>query len=282
MIGHFAILTATVLLLSNAEALTMIGLIILGVALFWGWRVYARTKQRTGHVAMPMNTKELLQAHVAFYRQLNADQQLVFENRIKDFLQRVAITGIGTTVGNLDRILIASGAIMVIFSFPDWRYNNISEVLLYRDAFSEDYQLQGNDRNILGMVGDGAMKGQMILSQPSVRASFQHPHDGHNTVIHEFVHLLDKADGATDGIPDYLLQRPFLLPWIQHMHQTIQEMKQNQSRDIDFYGATNDAEFLAVVSEYFFERPDELKSKHRELYQLLEQMFHPSSQIQHP
>ncbi|MES2764122.1 MAG: zinc-dependent peptidase, partial [Bacteroidota bacterium] len=32
-------------------------------------------------------------------------------------------------------------------------------------------------------------------------------------------------------------------------------------------------EFFAVASEYFFERPELLKSKHPELYALMEQIF---------
>jgi len=50
-------------------------------------------------------------------------------------------------------------------------------------------------------------------------------------------------------------------------------MKAGAASDINLYGATNDAEFFAVVSEYFFEKPDELKAKHPELYAMLEQMF---------
>jgi len=61
------------------------------------------------------------------------------------------------------------------------------------------------------------------------------------------------------------------------MHQTIQAMKQNESHDINFYGTTNDAEFFAVVAEYFFERPDALKSHHPQLYELLDKMFHQKS-----
>jgi Mlc titration factor MtfA (ptsG expression regulator) len=79
--------------------------------------------------------------------------------------------------------------------------------------------------------------------------------------IHEFAHLIDKADGATDGIPEYLLARPFVLPWATNMHQTVQAMKHNESNDINFYGTTNDAEFFAVVAEYFFEKPEALKNK---------------------
>ena len=222
---------------------------------------------------MPVTTKELLLNNVAFYKDLSDANKIAFEKRITQFLQTVIITGVNTTVSDLDYILIASGAIIPIFAFPDWMYTNIDEVLLYKDTFNEEYKTDGNQRNILGMVGDGAMQRQMVLSQPSVRTSFKNATDGHNTVIHEFVHLIDKADGTTDGVPEYLLSKPYILPWINKIHETISQMKQNNHSDINLYGATNDAEFLAVVSEYFFEKPEALKEHHPELYSLLEQMF---------
>tara|TARA_R110000765_G_scaffold9911_3_gene30825 strand:+ start:227 stop:403 length:177 start_codon:yes stop_codon:yes gene_type:complete len=43
--------------------------------------------------------------------------------------------------------------------------------------------------------------------------------------------------------------------------------------DIRKYGGTNEAEFFAVASEYFFERPDLLKKKHPELYKVLVECF---------
>jgi Mlc titration factor MtfA (ptsG expression regulator) len=43
--------------------------------------------------------------------------------------------------------------------------------------------------------------------------------------------------------------------------------------DIRNYGGTNEAEFFAVASEYFFERPDLLQRKHPELYKMLADCF---------
>jgi Mlc titration factor MtfA (ptsG expression regulator) len=222
---------------------------------------------------MPANAKQLLADNVFFYKALNDDKKLLFEDRVKVFLQTVIITGVKTTVTDLDRLLIASGAIIPIFAFPDWMYTNIDEVLVYKDNFNEHYSSDGEQRNILGMVGDGAMQRQMVLSQPSIRASFKNATDGENTVIHEFVHLIDKADGTTDGIPEYLLSQPAIQPWIAKIHETISQMKHSNHSDISLYGATNDAEFLAVVSEYFFEKPMQLKEHHPELYDMLDQMF---------
>lgn len=251
----------------------MIQLILIIVAIILVAVYFAKKKNTVHEFKMPTTTKELLLNNVAFYKELTDENKPVFENRITQFLQTVMITGVNTTVSDLDYILIASGAIIPIFAFPDWMYTNIDEVLLYKDNFNEEYRVDGQERNILGMVGDGAMQRQMVLSQPSVRASFKNATDGHNTVIHEFVHLIDKADGTTDGIPEYLLSKPYILPWINKIHETIGEMRRSHHSDINLYGATNDAEFLAVVSEYFFEKPEALKEHHPELYTLLEQMF---------
>ncbi len=65
---------------------------------------------------------------------------------------------------------------------------------------------------MLGMVGDGPMQQVMILSQHALREGFSNKTDKQNTAIHEFVHLIDKTDGATDGIPEVLLQNQYTLP----------------------------------------------------------------------
>ena len=85
-------------------------------------------------------------------------------------------------------------------------------------------------------------------------------------------HLIDKTDGSVDGIPEFILQQQYILPWLQLMHKEIKEILEDKS-DINTYGATNEAEFFAVVAEYFFERPELLQQKHPELYQLLSTIF---------
>ena len=94
-----------------------------------------------------------------------------------------------------------------------------------------------------------------------------------NTAIHEFIHLIDKTDGEVDGIPEVLLQHQYTLPWVNMMRENMQKMMKGESEDIDLYAVTNQGEFFAVVSEYFFNRPDKLQEKHPELYAMLERMF---------
>jgi hypothetical protein len=126
------------------------------------------------------------------------------------------------------------------------------------------------------MVGTGAYQHIMILSQQDLRQDFLNKSGKDNTAIHEFVHLIDKTDGSVDGIPEFILNKQYIVPWLRLMHQEIKRIMADQS-DINPYGATNEAEFFAVAAEYFFERPDLLQIKHPELYSLLVTIFR-----QHP
>jgi len=221
---------------------------------------------------LPLKLKEILAAEVPFYQQLAEDQKTIFEERTKQFLTQVKITGVKTIVEDLDRVLIAASAIIPIFNFPGWQYRNLHEVLLYPDSFDHEFEQQGDGRNILGLVGSGPLNHVMILSQFELRQAFTNKTGKNNTAIHEFVHLVDKTDGDIDGVPEALLDKKYIMPWLQLMQKEMELIRDDRS-DINPYGTTNEAEFFAVVSEYFFERPALLKEKHPELYALLLKIF---------
>jgi Mlc titration factor MtfA (ptsG expression regulator) len=225
---------------------------------------------------LPEDWRVILEEQSVFYQELDNQQKPSFEQRVQQFLQGVRITGVNTTVEDTDRVLVGASAIIPIFAFPDWEYVNLREVLLYPDSFNHDFEQQGADRSILGMVGDGALNGVMVLSQHELRQAFLNKTSKTNTAIHEFVHLVDKTDGTVDGIPEILMQRQYVLPWLQAMQKEIKKILADKS-DINPYGATNEAEFFAVVAEYFFERPDLLERKNPELYQLLSSIFRHDS-----
>lgn len=215
----------------------------------------------------------LLEENVLFYSELKPEGKIQFENDVSDFLNDVKITGIDTNVEELDRHLIAAAAMIPIFHFKEWKYYNLQEVLLYSDSINMNFESTGNsERNILGMVGSGVYEGKMFLSKHSLRAGFQNQTDKSNTAIHEFVHLIDKADGDTDGIPAILLEKTFVLPWLNLIQEQMQKIAKNKS-DINPYATMNKAEFLSVAGEYFFERPELLKTRHPELYDMLKQIF---------
>ncbi|PWK79222.1 hypothetical protein LX99_01678 [Mucilaginibacter oryzae] len=222
--------------------------------------------------SQPIDLKQLLSTHIAYYQNLDEENKTLFEQKVKKFLTGITIEGVGTAVDDIDKVMIASSAVIPIFGFNDWEYRNLTNVILYPDTFDGDFQFEGENRSILGMVGSGYMNGQMILSRAALLKGFGKSAGMENTAIHEFVHLLDKSDGATDGVPENLLAHQYVLPWVKMIHQEINKIEQGKS-DINPYAITNEAEFLAVVSEYFFQKPGQLKHKHPELYEMLSRIF---------
>lgn len=251
--------------------MTLLLLIVISILAILIIRNLSSNKKRKD-VELASNYKDLLIDEVAFYRHLEEPEKKRFESAIGGFINRVTIEWIGIDANDKDRVLVASSAIIPIFGFGDWHYPNLTNVILYPNTFNNDFQFENGSRNILGMVGGGYMNGQMILSQKSLREGFSNASSHGNTGVHEFVHLLDKSDGATDGIPSLLLDKSYILPWVKLMHQEIHKISSGNS-DINPYGATNESEFLAVVSEYFFSQPQQMKHKHPELYVLLEKVF---------
>ncbi len=218
----------------------------------------------------------ILKEKVAFYNTLTTEEQSRFEQELTAFLRHTRITGIDTSIDDTDKILVAASAVIPVFGFRDWHYGSITEVLIYPNSFNASFETagneKGNERLITGMVGTGAMNGTMILSKDALHLGFRNETDKQNTAIHEFVHLIDKTDGAIDGIPENLLGKQYVLPWINLMATEIKKINANKS-DINPYGATNQSEFFAVASEYFFERPALLQKKHPELYAMLEHIY---------
>ena len=234
---------------------------------------YRKKRSKLTQTILTDAQKKLLAQHIDFYNNLDDTQKLYFEDKIEQFLDSVNIEGVGLTLNDTDRLMVASSAVIPIFGFKDWSYRNVTNVLLYPDTFDEEYQYEGGTgRRIEGMVGSGYMNGQMILSRRALQQGFSKTGGAHNTGIHEFVHLLDKADGATDGRPEGFMPHEYIKPWLQMMHREISQIKKGQS-DIDPYAATNEAEFFAVAAEYFFEKPDRFQSRHPELYDLLSKTF---------
>lgn len=245
----------------------IISLLIIGGFVFAVFRKKPKLSQPDAYTE-----KEILRQHVLFYQRLTDEEKIRFEENVKTFLQKIRITGIKTVVEDSDRVFVAAAAIIPIFAFKGWEYRNIHEVLLYPGSFNHEYNLEGEGRNVLGMVGTGALQNVMLLSQQDLRTGFLNHTEKSNTAIHEFVHLIDKTDGSTDGIPETLLPHKYILPFLKRMHEEIQLIQSGQS-DINPYGTTNEAEFLAVAAEYFFEQPEKMKEKHPMLYGLLENVF---------
>jgi len=224
----------------------------------------------------PVDWEEILQREVVFFRALNAEDRQRFRREVQLFLGEKRITGIKLELDTTTLVLTAASAIIPIFGFPEWEWDQISEILIYPDRFDNEFAFEsGDQRHTLGMVGNGGMNRLMILSQPDLLRGFRNSRDKLNVGFHEFAHLLDKADGTIDGLPMVGLESEAIGPWIELVRRKMEEIERGKS-DISPYGLTNEAEFFAVVTEYFFERPGVMERKHPQLYAMLSHVFNQS------
>jgi MtfA peptidase len=232
-----------------------------------------RRRRRILARPFPPEWEEILQREVVFFRALDPEDQARFRRELQVFLGEKLVTGIGFDMDTTTRVLTAASAVIPIFGFPEWEWDQISEVLVYPDRFDQAYAFEGDEqRNTLGMVGTGALNRLMILSKPDLLAGFRNSTDKRNVGVHEFAHLVDKSDGAIDGLPGVGLEREAIGPWIELVRRKMEEIRRKDS-DINPYGLTNEAEFFAVASEYFFERPGLMERKHPELFAMLSKVF---------
>lgn len=251
----------------------MVYLILALIVLIAGYFLFRnKTATTPPNNELLLEWQKILESKVDFYQKLRVEQKKSFLLLVEEFLSDVMIEGVGTSITDIDKVLIASSAIIPVFGFPEWKYKNLTNIILYPDTFDENFQFDGKSRNITGMVGTGYLNGQMLLSREALTKGFSESAGKNNTAIHEFVHLLDKSDGATDGVPENLLAHDYALPWLKMMHQEMHRIRAGRS-DIDAYALTNEAEFLAVASEYFFEKPEKFRRMHPKLYEMLSMIF---------
>jgi Mlc titration factor MtfA (ptsG expression regulator) len=281
-VALFAALATT-----GVTTILAIGLLDFGIPLWLtlppasgiGWLVFrwitgpTRRRRRILAQTFPSEWENVLLEHVVFYRALDPDGRREFQRELQVFLGEKRITGIKTTVDTTTLVLAGASAIIPIFGYPDWEWDQVSEVLVYPGRFGEEFQIEGEGpRNTLGVVGSGALNRVMILSKPDLLQGFKNPADKRNVGLHEFAHLVDKSDGTIDGIPGVGLDRGSIGPWIELIRRKMNEIETGDS-DLNPYALTNEAEFFAVATEYLFERPSLMKQKHPELFGFMERIF---------
>lgn len=214
----------------------------------------------------------ILTSQVGFYRALDDAGRLRFRQLVRIFLDEIRITGINTDVDETVRVLVGVSAVIPIFGFHDWNYDRLGEVLIYPGSFNDAYRASGGrDANILGMVGMGQLRGVMILSKPDLLHGYAMPEDRQNVGIHEFTHLVEDTSGRLGlpaEVPEIVVRQ-----WLAYVARELARPTANK-KHIDAYAYTNEHEFLAVLSEYFFEAPESLRKKAPDLYALLRAMFH--------
>lgn len=175
------------------------------------------------------------------------------------------------------KVSVAAQAGLLVLGLRENDYPNVHTILVY----PQGYHLPQSDgrpgeATHVPVLGHAQVGGPVVLSWRSARAGGRDATDGRNLVFHEFAHKLDMLDGVVDGTPPLLRRQS--KAWFTVMTREFAALQAREQRGqrrkvLDLYGATNVAEFFAVVVEAFFEQPRRVERFHPELYEVMRDVF---------
>jgi len=183
----------------------------------------------------------------------------------------------GLEVDDEMRVTIAAQACLLLLGHSGTAcYPQLRQVLVYPDAFIVPRRqwLPGGvvSEQPQALAGESWAQGQVILAWTEVLAGAADPDDGRNVVLHEFAHQIDQDGGNADGQPwqhdEVSRQR-----WAAVMDEGLARLREAPSDTLDAYGSTDPAEYFAVASEAFFERPQALREAAPPLYEQLSRLY---------
>jgi Mlc titration factor MtfA (ptsG expression regulator) len=265
----------------------MTWLLIFGLAgLFIAWVVaepfvVERRRQRVRERPFPAAWREILDRRVPYVRSLPRDLQAQLEQHIQVFIAEKPFIGCGgLAISDEVRVTIAAQACLLILNRKSDYFPGLAQILVYPGAFLVE-RLRPEPSGVLqeerhALSGESWTHGQVVISWEDALEGAAIVDDGRNVVIHEFAHQLDQQKGYANGAP-WLGRRDRYPRWSRVMSEEFAQLQQKAAMGepalFTYYGATNPAEFFAVVSEVFFEQPREMASLHPALYGELRTLY---------
>jgi Mlc titration factor MtfA (ptsG expression regulator) len=228
----------------------------------------------------PASWLTILSTALPVYSSLSLEEQSRLRQLIQLFIARKRFYGCcGLTITDEIRVTIAAEACLLLINKGWSVYPKLSSVLVYPTAFRVERDQHNSDGTVTfggnSLLGESWSNGRVILSWDDVENGVRDFTDGHNVVLHEFSHQLDAESGSTNGAPP--LSRNSYKSWATVFSANFENLRgrslHRQETVMDKYGTTNPAEFFAVATETFFEKPHQLYKKRPELYEELSQYY---------
>jgi Mlc titration factor MtfA (ptsG expression regulator) len=240
-----------------------------------------RHREKVAAQPFPEGWREILARNVPRLRTLGEDERHLLEQKILVFLDEKPFEGCnGLEITDEIRVTIAAEACLLLLGRDDDDdYPALDVILVYPSAYRGTITRHDGGVVIEGettRLGESSSRGIVVLAWDDVLRGARAPGDGHDVVIHEFAHQLDQEDGAADGAP-VLSRRANYASWSKVLGKEyarlVADDEAGRKTLLDKYGATDPAEFFAVATEAFFERPKQLQAKHPELYEQLASFY---------
>lgn len=247
-------------------------------------RLFSRTHRRTDPLPAPFPDPwhTILQYNVPFYRRLpsqeNRDQ---LQRDLYWFVSHKRWTPFDIDIDDRKKVIVAAHACLLLNGRLDLGvFPRTREIIIRPGVFGTRVQTIAPDGRLFEMhdarIGEAWYRGPIVLSWDAIEPLTLSPHPARNVIVHEFAHALDHLDGYADGTPP-LENRRAVAEWAEAFTREFEHLRDladgGHEDDIDPYGATNPAEFFAVVAEHFYCRAHTLRRRHADLYEQLHRFF---------
>lgn len=265
----------SVLAIIFSIVVSIIAIGILCYPLFVKWQ-----RDRLMAQQFPKSWLSIIESNLSIYRSLTSEQQKELHGYIQVFLKEKQFIGcLGLQITEEIKVTIAAIACLLLFGDRKTYFPNLRSVLVYPHAYIVNELIMNSyvvEERRVARLGESWTRDQLVLSWEQVQQDIRNWKDGHNVILHEFAHQLDQEDGQTEGVPILARALDYEV-WKQVMAaeylQLCDRVENGQKTILDSYGATSPAEFFAVATETFFEKPNQLYQKHQNLYELLQRYY---------
>jgi MtfA peptidase len=266
-------------MLQTVLVLVAVGLIILTI---FAYPLWVRIRHnRLKRCPLSPQQQATLEHSLPMFESLSVDERRRIHGHVLVFLSQKQFIGCrGLQVTEQMKVTVAAIASLLLLNERGKYFPRLRSILMYPDAYiaRERVAMAGGvvEERQVARLGESWTTDQVVLSWQQIQYDLTHWKDGQNVILHEFAHQLDQEDGKAEGVP--ILQRDAdYKTWAEIMTVEYQQLcdrtAKGQKTVLNPYGATNPAEFFAVATETFFEKPQQLMTHHGALYDQLQRYY---------
>jgi len=239
-----------------------------------------RRRRKAVEAPFPDEWRTLLSTNMVHWRMLDDAERSRLEDLVKGFLFDKRFEWVDGLEESEDiKVLVAASACLLILGLENSYYRDVTSIIMYPSNTAQRGHRAAPEAAglatdaIVPILGEAMLHGPVIIAWDSAKRSAAHPATGHNVIYHEFAHKIDMADGAADGLPP--MAREQRERWEEVCRREYEALRDGTNEDpfLDVYGAVNRAEFFAVATELFFDRPVDMQRHEPDLYDVLREFY---------
>jgi Mlc titration factor MtfA (ptsG expression regulator) len=232
--------------------------------------------------SLPAALAEVADRRVATRVRLPTHLRRRHDGLINAFLAEKRFVGCnGLVVTDEMRATIAAQACLLVLGRPDAFYDELQSILVYPAPFWVENEVHDENGTVTQrrevLSGEAWDAHRIILSWEDIAGPGAAPGEGFNVVLHEFAHYL-QADGQVGGNEEWAGDMA------EEFNRLLDAVERGEETFLDPYATEDEAEFFAVATEEFYERPGELLARHPRLYSRLQEFYgvNPAAWISAP